>query len=407
MATFTPLKGLVGKSPALLFEKLNDKQIIIWGAGVFGKNIKRTINNFISNERILFCDSNSRIIGSEINGVKIISIIEAIDKVNIDQAIILIAIPQNIESCTDQLLLMGLQNKENIYSYLQIQRPEAVVEIYNGKSHYIKIEDFKKIINKLKNEYDYLFQIDLSGFNDPIGHPDIMLLIDYAEQLTSASIVTDINFPEKKIKEIIQANKLNQLIFKIGNNFDLNKILKKLNNLSRIIKNVDSEIKTEIRVRYDVYENNIKNQKQVFEYCATLGIKAVSAIGYLNNYDQLLEYFSDERTEKNNICTNDLIWEPAVAIKIANNDERRDCLCQRIFPVIESDMSVSNCHLYTKFKIDSNYLSINKEMLYNKRNESVNCRVCQLKSLHRLDIEYMLNKGTMQYNRKGDKIVIR
>jgi len=407
MNSFTPLTGLAGKNPAILFEKLNNKHIIIWGAGVFGKNIKRIINNFFSSEKILFCDSNRRIIGSRINGAKIISINEAVDKANLGEAVILIAIPQKIQYCTDLLILMGLQNKENLYNYLQIQRPEAVIELFNGKSHYIKTEDFKKIINKLKSEYDYLFQIDLSGFNDPICHPELMLVIDYAEQFASASIVTDIYFLEEKIKEIMQLNKLNQLIFRIGNNFDLNKILKKLNDLSRIIKNTDKEIKTEIRVRYDVYNNNTINQKEVFKHCTALGIKIVSAVGYPNNYDQLLEFNNIGEHKKNISEINNLIWEPTEAIKVANNDIRRDCLCQRIFPVIESDMSVSNCHLYTKFKIDSNYLSLNKEDLDNKRKESKNCRVCQMNSLHRLDIEYMLNKGTMHFNSTGDKIVTR
>ena len=72
MNTFTPLINLNGIDAELFCKKIRNKQIIIWGAGIFGKNIIRILNKFILTEEILFCDSNKLLINTEINGTKII-----------------------------------------------------------------------------------------------------------------------------------------------------------------------------------------------------------------------------------------------------------------------------------------------------------------------------------------------
>jgi len=88
-----------------------------------------------------------------------------------------------------------------------------------------------------------------------------------------------------------------------------------------------------------------------------------------------------------------LNWDIEYYINEALKNKHKECLSQRIFPVINSDLSVNVCHLYKSFKIHNNFLKIEWQRLKEKRANNNYCKICQKYGLHRLDLHILKEKN--------------
>jgi hypothetical protein len=126
--------------------------------------------------------------------------------------------------------------------------------------------------------------------------------------------------------------------------------------------------------------------------CSELGFKFSTDWGYLNPCDKMLDFCEGKNIgEQAKEVLDKLSWDLHDVLNICKKEAYKPCLSQRIFPIINWDLSVSLCHTYCGPLIIHNFLEMSYKDILAIRHNQGQCKTCQKHGLHRLDIE-MLKK---------------
>lgn len=414
--SFTPLKTYQGLSIGELKTLINGRDIYIWGSGHLGRIIKRCFDkNGLPVKS--FCDSNPKLNMTLIDNVRVVNPRDIFDAVRLKQAFIIIASVQykdEIEKvCNDAKLI----KKEDYLSYIQISRPEVAIDVA-GKCNlecpscprgntknlrpegYMTASVYKQVLNKLLSELPLLTNIELFTWGEPFMNPELAEIIEMTEPSVPCTVATNLQIPDK-LEDVVKAQP-SQLTISAGGygkSYEVNHAGASwqtfIDNIHLLKELIDKyKPKTQFTVLYHLYRNNQQEDlDNLRSLCSKLGFKCVTTWAYLNPYDKILDYCEGRDIGLQSRKILDVLpWDFNCTLKLARTESHKPCLCQRIFPIINWDLSVSLCHTYYRPVIADSFLDISLDELIKLRHKQSQCEICQKHGLHRLDIEVLLKK---------------
>jgi len=412
--TFVPLRPApAGLSIYELETLVNGRDVYVWGCGHLGRILSRNLKKHGLPIKA-FCDSNPSLMSHEIDGLEVISPALAKEDACYNRAFIIIASVQHKDQIENECIDAGLMKNENFTNYLRISRPEAAIDIA-GKCNlkcascprgnmnslrpegHMPAEVYEMVLAKLLREIPYLMQVELSTWGEPFMNPCVAEIIEMTERHVPCTVSTNLQI-QNMVQDVLLAQP-SQLIISAGGygksyeeshegaSWELF-----LDNLHQV-KNLlgSKKLKTQVTVLYHLYRNNKgEDLDRMRKLCVELGLKLVTTFGYICPYDNILDYCRGSKIgEKQKHVVTRLCWNFDRCLYFAKRSADKPCLCQRIFPIINWDLSVALCHTYYHPIIANNYLEIPIEEIIDLRLHQDQCRWCQQYGLHRLDIEIL------------------
>lgn len=416
MNSFTPLKTYQGLSINELKILIDGRDIYIWGCGHLGRIIKRSFDkNGLSVKS--FCDSNTKLHMKHIDNVKVINPEDVFNSVRLKQAFIIIAVAQYKDEIEKHCIRAGLVKKEDFLSYIHISRPEVAIDV-SGTCNlkcpscprgnmddlrpegYMTASIYKQVLNKLLWELPSLINIDLSTWGEPFMNPELAEIIHITEALVPCTVSTNLQISDR-LEDVIRAQP-SQLIISTsgyGKSYEINHAGASwqtyFDNIHFLKELIDKyKPKTQINILYHLYRDNQQQDlDNMRNLCLKLGLKFYTTWAYLNPYDKILDFCEGRNIGMNAMKVLDILpWNLNRSLELSKTEALKPCLCQRIFPIINWDLSVSLCHIYYHPVISKNFLDTPLDEILKTRHTQLQCIICQKHGLHRLDIEILLKK---------------
>jgi len=414
MENFVELKTFQGLSINEIKSITGSREISIWGVGHLGHLLKSSLERAGFTIKS-FCDSNPQSQGKFFNKKEILPPSSVIEKCKNGTAFIIIASSRYKDEIENECLKRGLVKKVDFVNYISIPRPEAVVDIAGGcnikcpscpqgnmpdlrPSGVMKASVYKLVLNKLLKELPMLSQISLYFWGEPFMNPELAEIVKMTEKSVPCSIATNLQLGEN-LEAVVKAGP-SQIMISVsgcGARYEKNHsgaswpvLLENMKKLKSYLEKYRAG--TSVSVLYHVYKDNQgRDQERMREICRELEFRFVPAWSYLNPYEKYMDYCEnrDIGPEAEEVLKM-LPWDLDKAIGLARRDIGRPCLCQRIFPIINWDLSVALCHVYYSPLVVDNYLETPLDKILELRHKHPYCKECQRHGLHRLDIDVLL-----------------
>jgi len=408
---YTPLETYKGYNLEEIKSLIKERDVYIWGGGFLGRSIKRC---FERNGLLIkaFCDSDSKLKGTKIDNIEVISPYKVLDNITNKNIFIIIASMRHRKEIEEECIKAGLKKEEDFISCIKISRPEVaidVTDIFNcniignnayTKNNYMAASTYEQVLNKLISEIPSLISVNISNMCEPLINPEIDKIIEITEKLFPCTVTTELQ-DSAKLEEIVKAQP-SQLVITLhgyGNSYEINQPGKSwqifYDNLHYLKELVEKhKPKTLITISYNIYRNN---QGQDLENIKNLSRKLRFRLnitwGYLNPYDKILNFCEGQHLDnQSKNLLNNLAWNFYKTLELIKLEAYNPCLCQRIFPIINSDLSVSLCHVYQHPMICKNFLEMPLNEIIKLRHSQSQCITCQKHGIHRLDIEVLIKK---------------
>lgn len=410
-----PLKTFQGLVPSELRAIIGNKTIVIWSTGHLGRSLKRSFEK-CGFKVSAFCDSNPIAQKRPFEGLEVLDPKVAIERSKNNQTFIIIASARYRTEIETQCKLEGLVNKVHYLSYLLVSRPEAAVDIAGATqfkalmkgplgnmadakpSGLIEINNYHTVLNKLLNEIPHLINVEIATWGEPLFHPQLAEIIQSTEQHVSCTVVTTLQV-SSGIEALAKGNPSQIIIHVAGyeESYEINHSGASWNsfvtNLKRFKELMQKHnTQSQVSIAYQLYQNNQNDDvKKMHALSSELDFKFYTGWSYINPYDRLLNYVEAPDFQSTIQTEIDFLpWKLDEVLLASKNEKMKPCLCQRIFPFINWDLSVSLCHIYSRPVIAENFLDINIDELLKLRHDQEQCARCQSFGLHRLDIEVLL-----------------
>lgn len=402
--SFVPLVGAQGQRVADFLRDCGGRELIIWGAGVVGRSLAHLIDRSpctTPRPTLYFADRQATRLAAGVAGIEVIGPEDAIHRASAEQARIVLAVGEGEAALAAALKAHGLSVERHYVSYRRLARPEAAIEVAgdgSGDGHRMSFDAYRRILAKLLLEMPEVFHLDLSGWGEPLDHPQLPEMIEWTVPRVPCTVRTRLAAGEAAIERVVRAAPT-QLVVLVDASAEAipageedigwAALGAKLKYLARIRR--DSGSPTEIRVQYPVRRGGRgPSAEAVGALCERLDLRMVRAVAYPASYDALLDARLAAGENGARAAEAALAgafgWDIERASALAMADRGRPCLCQRIFPVIRADRSVVVCHLFEKAVVCDDYEAIDGPRLDALRGETAHCRACQSCGLHRLDI---------------------
>lgn len=384
---FVPLQRRSGV-PALDFMRDHaGRDLLVWGAGMLGRCLMRQLSAHAApGQALLFADANPALVGTTVDGHGVLAIADAIASARAGSAFVLVALAGPGKAAMARLADAGLAAGADYESYLKLSRPEAVIQVAGHdamRGMHLPLPRFHAILAKLKSEIPDLFHLDLSGWGDPLDHPDIAAIVEAARAVVPCTLTTRLDAGFAAIERALRAAPT-QFVVAVDGDRDaaFHDRLRRVAGLQRELAS-----RVEIRVKYVRYRDNAGGFAALRSRCGEYGLKLVEALGYIDPYDTTLALCQSGQLDGADATR--LAWSLRDALELARVDRARPCLCQRIFPVINADGSAGVCHLYAQPRLHDDYLVPTYDALLDLRRDAAHCRACQRYALHRLDVDVL------------------
>ncbi|MCE5335748.1 MAG: hypothetical protein LLG06_14290 [Desulfobacteraceae bacterium] len=329
----------------------------------------------------------------------------------------LIASARHREAMESECIGTGLTTTEEYLSYLRISRPEASIDVSGTcsarcpscprgntrnmrRNGCMSADVYGRVLGKLLDEMPHLMNIEFSAWSEPFLNPELAHIVRMTEERVPCTIHTNLQHA-KFLEGVIEAQP-SQLVISAGGyekSYEENHpgafwqaFLANTELLRNLLRR--HRPKTQCTLLYHVYRDNGRRDLDAMcSLAAGLGFQIYATWAYLNPYDKILDLC--EGREIGGAAAKvleKLPWSLEKSLGLSRSEARKPCLCQRIFPIINSDLSVSLCHTYYNPVIAGNFLEIPLSDLVKIRHDQEQCRRCQAYGLHRLDLEVLLRK---------------
>lgn len=410
-----PLTTIQGLSQDEIQSVVNDRDIYIWGAGSIAIDVFISLKSSGLKPKAFL---DSRVI-SERQHSKGIPILHPDYVLNssFDQRKSFIVIASATFGKQAEIILSkntNLQKGIDYINYHSVSRPVAVIDVSGmcnlkclscprGNMNelmsegYMSYETYKKVFKKLRKDIPLLTKIELFSWGEPLLNHELSKIIKLTEQFVPCVISTNL-MVNCNLEEIIksQPTEFNITINSAAKSYEKvmvgaswNRLMQNLYNLSLLVKY--HKPKTKITLKLYTYRLDSKKEMQkILSVAQELNFPLEFCQTYLNPYDNILAYANEEViSESSKFVLNNLPWDINKALALARRDINRPCLSQRLFPIINWDLSVSLCHTYYYPIIADNYLKIDWADLLSLRHRAKHCYLCQKYALHRLDLDIL------------------
>jgi len=392
-ASFVPLRRTFGLSVLELLRLRSPRQIVIWGAGTLGRCLLRQFKRASPETPVCFVDQSEKLRGCVRDGGVVFGLDDLSQLFSKEpSSYVIVAAGSHYPLVRSELERLGRAEGKDFCNFQKISRPEAIIEIAarsavekGATNQYLPVKTFSQIVNNFAREMRDIFAIDLTGWGRPIIHPDIAEIVRISEAVAPTKLSVSINEPIELIRSGFLTG-LTQFTVTVEDELTDDNIV-----LLECLADASRGVPTELRVLFTEFQDNIKSLPLITEQCATLGLRLVRDLGYPSSYDRFLDALESGRDFGNQF--NRLPWPVSNALIAARSERERECLCQRIFPVVHSDASVSVCHLYSERRLSARADMDSIEQLFEKRSTADLCRSCQNFGLHRLDIDVLRRRN--------------
>lgn len=408
----TPLTTVQGLSAIELKKTINHRKVFIWGSGPTGRSVLISLlKSGISPHG--FIDGRSPETSKQTYSLPVYSPEEAI---NGSDAFVVIANLRVKEYAEKLCRESGRIKSRDYLTHYQIQRPEAAVDITGmcnlkcpscprGNMEpllpegHMPLSTYTKVLDKLQKDIPNLTNIELYTWGEPLLNPDIASIIQITEKTVPCTVSTNLMATEKLEPAITaKPSQFKVTINGFERQYEANmkgaswdRLLRNLNTLS-ILKS-ERNITTAITLQCYAHENNPGATRKMTDLAKQLGFAVEFRAQYVNPYDNYLNFkvnkdISDAALDRIRKSP----WSLDQMLARAASEGDKPCLCQRIFPIINWDLSVALCHVYYGPVIARNFLEVSWEDLLSTRHQAAQCVACQGQSLHRLDVDLFTRK---------------
>lgn len=419
-----PLKTIQGLSSFDLQTLINSRDVYVWGTGILAhvtltslKASKISIKGFL--------DNRETFVGKKFEKHTTFHIDEILKNNHRNKIFIIISSSALMQYAKEYLKTYDFVEDIDFISYIKLSRPTAAVDIYSGcnvkctscpqgnmnnlrEIKSMSFDNYKLVLNKLLKGIPLLSCIELFTWGEPLLNKELPNIIKYTKKKEIPSILStnlqNIDILEETLKE--EPTALYITVNDVENGYERHmkgaswKIL--LNNLSILSSFVSKyELEIIIEVRIFAYKNtSMQKVNEFIGFCKRINLKCRLNDTYLNPYDNYLDIcFGEEVSENARLNLKNNVFSFDKVLDIAKKDISLPCLSQRIFPIINANLSVGLCHTYYTPVIVNNFLEISWENLLKIRHNQVQCEMCQSYALHRFDLEVLKRKYFLEMNK--------
>jgi hypothetical protein len=407
-----PLQTIQGLSTDQLRHLIDQRDVYIWGSGVLGRSVLRSLKKSgITTKGFL----DGRL--SERNSVVCDLPVFYAEQVAKDpSSFIIIATINARKQAIDLCRLHGREQSKSYLTHYQIARPVAAINVsgqctlscpscplgnmkHLGQGGIMSYSTYVKILDKVQQDVPNLVGVELQTWGEPFQNPDLPDIIRYTEPSAACTLATNLQ-NTAMIAPVLRAQPsyLNITVNGYNESYETNMrgaswslFTHNLQELVRVRRSQHSM--TVIRLIAYAYENKPDEAKALRALADEAGIPVCFGHSYVNPYEHYLEYANGARLPEGiDRQIKDQGWDMDAMLAVARTDADNPCLCQRIFPIINWDSSVSLCHTYMGPVIATDYLKVSWSDLLALRHGSAQCIRCQEKGLHRLDLDVLQRK---------------
>jgi len=341
------------------------------------------------------------------------------DKVKDSLAFIIIANLSVNVFAAQMCLRYGRVNMVSYLTHYQISRPEAAIDVAGmcniqcpscprGNMELVRpegcmpLDTYRSVFDKLIREIPNLVHLELYTWGEPLLNPELPEIIKYTEAHLGCTVSTNLLCTDS-IAAVVQANpsQLHITVNGYGPAYERNMRGAKwdllIANLHELATQRNKyQCSSKIRIFLYNYESNSAGYVFMHDFANSLGIELLRGHEYLNPYEHYLDYCMGK--EQSVLVKNELLhsaWNVDELLDLALQDREKPCLCQRIFPIINWDTSVSLCHTYQGPVIAKSFLDLSWDELLYERHRAEQCRNCQAYGLHRLDMDILKKRGLL------------
>jgi hypothetical protein len=406
---FTQLKTAQGLPVDELRNIVRGRSLYIWGAGFLGRGVKRLFerNGFSVKA---FLDINPAL--TKVDEIDVFRPTDIIKNVKEENTFIVLTVASRSKETEKQCLDAGLEKDKDFLTYIQIPRQQPVIEVGGVCNYacsvcakrpktdinYMSAAVYEKVFNKLIAESPSLISVDLSLWREPLINPDIAEIVRITKKYVPCKLITKLQH-DTYLEELIKADPDQIQIISGGyektyeqNQTDLGFSWRTfVENLHKIkIYKEKYNAKTSVNLLYIMYKNCVGDFEKMKRLCGELGFTAGTDAPYLTPYDNFFDVCEGRELDPRIRKIKELLtWDMENVLEICDEDAHKPCICQRIFPVIDYDTSVSLCHLFCKPGVSKSFFDAPYDEIVRLRHKNDFCRKCQSYGLHRLDLEIL------------------
>ncbi len=251
----------------------------------------------------------------------------------------------------------------------------------------MELEQFKKIISKLKKDYPHLVEIGLYNWTEPLLHPRLPEFIEVVKEAGfSCTFSSNFNFI-KNLENVVKSEPniirislsgFEQKTYEKGHKKgNIETVKQNMKILSEIIKKYQSS--TNVTVLYLKYKHNISDIQPMKEYAHSLGFEFEEYWAYLMPVEKNLEYLESPETidpETNEIIRS-LNFEPRSHLQALEPYKKDRCLLLENQLVLNASGEIQLCCAsYNTLFPNKNYLDLTSEQIKDLRHKNDLCAKC-------------------------------
>lgn len=410
---FVPVTTVQGLTSSEARSLVAGRDAYIWGLGPVSRDVFISLQKSAVDVRG-FLDSRARMLGRTFLGLPIVNPDAVLSTPLPSRGFVVVASESYGRKAETFCRDAQLEKGRDYINYRSVARPTAVVDVSgmcdlrcpccvrgsdlklrpNGLMSY---RTYENVLEKLTSDMPLLTMIELSAWGEPLLNPDLPKIVAITEKCVPACVSTNLKNVEG-LEELIKARPTELHVTINGCESCYERMMagatwRELSDNLHLLGALAAKhhFAANILLKAYAYDCDTDAQKQHFlEMAARLNLRVQFCTPYLSPYDRLLSYVeSNEWSCSDELAVRSLTWDVDRALSLARRDIGRPCLCQRIFPIINWDLSVGQCHVFHDPVVSPNYLETDWDELLSLRHGAPHCRVCQKHGLHRLDLEVL------------------
>ena len=280
----------------------------------------------------------------------------------------------------------------------------------------MELEQFKKIINKLKKDYPNLEEIGLYNWTEPLLHPKLSEFIEVVKGAGfSCTMSANLNYI-KNLEEVVKKEPnsirvslsgFEQKTYEKGHKKgNIETVKQNMKILSELIKKYNEA--TNVTVLYLKYKHNLSDISAMRKYANSLSFNFEEYWAYLMPVEKNIEYL--ETPEKIDQDTNEIIqslrFEPRAHLKILKPYKKNRCLLLENQLVLNAAGEIQLCCAsYNTSFTNKNYLDLTPKQIQDLRHGNDLCRRCMGHGIHTVYSTIIDSSDLAQHAERITKIV--
>jgi len=389
-------------------ENINKRPILVWGARMTGMGLLRFSKKYDLNV-IGFVDGDPSLTGRSIGDFKINKpdVIPSLKK-KYNNLLVVVAVALKEDEIIKSLSGMGISGKDyinyseycdtfftiDIVGTCNLNCPscaQSITEIKNPVG-IMKLNDFKKVIKKMKDEVDMVTHVSLYSWGEPLLHTELHLLINHLhEEGIAAAVSSHLSIPsDDKIQKLVKSAPEFLKISLSGfypeaynsthTGGDINLVKSNMYKIKYYMERYKSKIYVD--VNYHLYKNNIgKDLEMMQKLCDELGFGLSTTYPVVMPIERCIDHIEGRPSEATQELSKLLLVNIDEGLEITKSYRNQPCRYLTNQLNINWDRSVPLCCVsFDRQKnssiISNDYLKESLKDLSKKKEKHSLCTKC-------------------------------